>query len=172
MPSMLHLNTPNIVGLLAAVTLFEGAYALKGCPVADTLITGAGGIRYRVCPNTDLVGRSDSITKNVASTAACAQLCDKSMNCFKAVYDTQTRDCHIKGTGLLTWVDNGRFDVIQAEQINIARCPYDQTTYKNGGVSCNLPSVREIRPNIKRRKTSRYAATQIFEALLRRLSRV
>ncbi|KAH4941424.1 hypothetical protein HBI52_082640 [Parastagonospora nodorum] len=145
MPSMLHLNTPNIVGLLAAVTLFEGAYALKGCPVADTLITGAGGIRYRVCPNTDLVGRSDSITKNVASTAACAQLCDKSMNCFKAVYDTQTRDCHIKGTGLLTWVDNGRFDVIQAEQINIARCPYDQTTYKNGGKDFKICRDTDIR---------------------------
>jgi galactose oxidase len=133
--NMLHLNT---IGLFAAVTLFEAAYALNACPVADTQITGTGGIRYRVCPDSDLVGRSDSIIPSVASTAACAQLCDKNMNCFKAVYDTRTRDCHIKGTGVLTWVADERFDVIQAESINIARCPYTETTFKNAGVSCTF----------------------------------
>ncbi|KAJ4352761.1 hypothetical protein N0V95_003979 [Ascochyta clinopodiicola] len=73
------------------------------------------------------------ITQNVASTTACAQLCDKALNCFKAVYDTQTKSCHIKGNTNLNWQPSGRFDVIQAEQINIAQCPYAETTYNNNG---------------------------------------
>lgn len=125
----------NAFGLLAAVTLFDAAHALNGCPTADTVFTGTQGIRYRVCLDTDLVGDTQSITANVASTTACAQACDQNINCFKAVYDTQTRDCHIKANGNLNWVDNARFDVIQAEQVNIARCPYTETTYTGGGVS-------------------------------------
>jgi galactose oxidase len=131
------------LGLLTTVTLFNAAYATNACPVAETIFTGAAGIRYRVCPDTDLVGRSSSITPNIASVTACAQLCDRTMDCFKAVYDTQTRDCHVKGLGMLTWGANARFDVIQAEQVNIARCPYDETTVNNGGVSTTpLPRQR------------------------------
>ena len=129
---MAHLK---VLGFLAAVTLFKSAYAINACPVADTVFTGTGGIRYRVCPDTDLVGESTSVTANVASVTACAQLCDQTMNCFRAVYDTQTLDCHFKGLGTLNWAANARYDVIQAEQVNIARCPYAETTYASGGVS-------------------------------------
>lgn len=125
----------NALGLLAAVALFDTAYAINACPVADTIFTGTGGIRYRVCPDTDLVGESTSVIANIASVSACAQRCDQNMNCFKAVYDTQTGNCHIKGYGTLNWVENARYDVIQAEQVNIARCPYTEATYTNGGVS-------------------------------------
>jgi galactose oxidase len=131
---MLHLNS---FGLLTAVTLFHAAHSLNACPGADTVFTGTTGIRYRICSDTDLVGRSTSVIQNVASINACAQRCDQSMDCFKAVYDTQTRACHFKGLTQLNWVDNDRFVVIQAEQVNIARCPYTETTYRNSGVSSN-----------------------------------
>lgn len=124
-----------IVKLLSALLLIKTAAAINACPVTDTVYTGTGGIRYRLCPDTDLTGGSTSVTANVASLTACAQLCDQSMNCFKAVYDTQTKDCHFKALTGLAWVANTRYDVIQAEQINIARCPYTETTYTNAGVS-------------------------------------
>jgi galactose oxidase len=129
---MLHLT---LFRLLATATLFKAAHSLNACPGADTVYTGAKGIRYLVCPDTDLVGQSTSVIPNVASVTACAKRCDESMNCFKAVYDTTKRVCHFKGLKNLEWVDNARFDVIQAEQVNIARCPYGETKYTNGGVS-------------------------------------
>jgi hypothetical protein len=168
MSSMLQLNT---IGLFAAVTLFKATSAINACPVDDTLFTGAGGIRYRICPDSDLVGPSTSVTPNVASTAACAQLCDKTMNCFKAVYDTRTRQCHVKGQGNLKWGVNAQFDVIQAEQINIARCPYEETAFSNAGVSHTLSTKDVTRANVNLRETSRCACTLIFAVLPRKLSR-
>lgn len=129
---MLH---SNALALISTFLLFRTSAAINACPVTDTVFTGIQGIRYRVCPDTDLIGPSQSVTPNVASNTACAQLCDKALNCFKAVYDTQTRDCHIKATAGLDWQPNGRFDVIQAEQINIAKCPFAEETYTNNGVS-------------------------------------
>lgn len=126
---------PNAIAALSAFLLFQTSAAINACPVTDTVFTGTQGIRYRVCPDTDLIGESQTVTQNVASTTACAQLCDKAINCFRAVYDTQTKACHIKGTGGLDWQTNARFDVIQAEQINIAKCPYPETTYTYDGVS-------------------------------------
>ena len=125
----------NAIVVVLTFLLFKTSAAINACPVTDTVFTGTQGIRYRVCPDTDLNGDSQVITPNVASTTACAQLCDNALNCFKAVYDTQTRDCHIKANVGLNWQPNGRFDVIQAEQINIAKCPYAETTYTNNGVS-------------------------------------
>lgn len=124
-----------VLSFIAAVTFSGAAYAINACPVADTIFTGTGGIKYRICPDTDLIGESTLVTANVASVTACAQLCDQNMNCFKAVYDTQTRDCHFKGLGKMNWAANARFDVVQAEQVNIARCPYTETTYTNAAVS-------------------------------------
>ena len=132
MATILKLNT---IKVLTALLLVETAAAINACPAADTVYTGTGGIRYRICPDTDLTGGSNSVTANVASVTACASLCDQSLNCFKAVYDTQTRDCHFKALAGLNWVPNARFDVIQAEQVNIARCPYAETTYSDAGVS-------------------------------------
>jgi galactose oxidase len=146
---MLH---PNIFGLLTAVTLFQTAHSLNACSGADTVFTGTGGIRYRICPNTDLTGLSTSVTPNIASVTACAKLCDQSMNCFKAVWDTKTRDCHFKGLTKLKWVDNTRFNVIQAEQVNIARCPSAETTYKAGGVSCDYRVQTSNHSNVRSQK--------------------
>ncbi|KAF2852132.1 copper radical oxidase [Plenodomus tracheiphilus IPT5] len=138
----------NTLGLLSAITLIPAVRALNACPSADTVFTGAGGIRYRICPDTDLTGGSQQFTPNVASVTACAQLCDNAMNCFKAVYDTQTKDCHFKDFAGLNWVANGRFDVIQTEQINIAKCPYNEATYTNNGKTFKVCRDTDIRgPN-------------------------
>jgi galactose oxidase len=133
---MMHLK---IIQLLSAVILFKTTHGINACPTADTVFTGTGGIRYRICPDTDLVGPTLSLTPTVASVTACAQLCDRSMSCFKAVYDTKTKDCHFKALAGLKWAANVRYDVVQAEQINIARCPYAETTYTNNGV-CYVPA--------------------------------
>lgn len=124
-----------LLELLLASILVKTAHAINACPVADTVYIGAGGVRYRICPDTDLTGGSNTVTANVASVTACAQLCDKSMNCFKAIYDTKTLNCHFKALTGLTWVASTGFTAVQVEQINIARCPYNETTYTNNAVS-------------------------------------
>jgi galactose oxidase len=129
---MHYANAPT---LFFAAFLFHTTNAINACPGADTLFTGSEGIRYRVCPGTDLTGRSAKVTQNVASVNACAQLCDKNMDCFKAVYDHQWKSCHFKELTGLNWVANDRFETIQAEQINIARCPSDESTLTSSGVS-------------------------------------
>lgn len=129
---MLRLNAIQLLSLLLFPTT---AFAINGCPAADTVYTGTGGVRYRICPDTDLEGPSTQITPNVASATACAQLCDRTMDCFKAVYDTQDKNCHFKAFTGLNWVTNTRFDVIQSEQINIAKCPNGESMYTNNGVS-------------------------------------
>lgn len=138
---MLHFNAITFV---SAVFLFKSSAAINACPVTDTVFTGTGGIRYRVCPDTDLGGDTQSVTPNVASTTACAQLCDEALNCFKAVYDPQTKDCHIKANAGLDWQPNQGYDVIQAEQINIAKCPYTEITYTNNGVSATYSAAEQL----------------------------
>jgi galactose oxidase len=130
---------PNVLALLSAALLFQATNALNACPGTDNVYTGSGGIRYRVCKGTDLTGPSTLVTPKVASVTACAQLCDKSMDCFKAVYDTRTKNCHFKGLTGLVWATNARFEAIQAEQVNIARCPQGEWTYHRNRVR-NMPA--------------------------------
>ncbi|EMD86138.1 hypothetical protein COCC4DRAFT_162179 [Bipolaris maydis ATCC 48331] len=123
------MQSQTLLAVLSAAILFQSTNALNACPGTDTVFTGTQGIRYRVCPGTDLTGPTVSVTPKVASVTACAKLCDKSMDCFKAVYDTQTKDCHFKEIAGLNWVTNDRYQVVQAEQVNIARCPAGEWTY-------------------------------------------
>ncbi|EMD67185.1 hypothetical protein GGP41_007105 [Bipolaris sorokiniana] len=123
------MQSQTLLAVLSAAILFQSTNALNACPGTDTVFTGTQGIRYRVCPGTDLTGPTVSVTPKVASVAACAKLCDKSMDCFKAVYDTRTKDCHFKEIAGLNWVANDRYQVVQAEQVNIARCPAGEWTY-------------------------------------------
>ena len=129
------MQVQTLLAVLSASVLFQFTNALNACPDADTVFTGTEGIRYRVCPGTDLVGPTASVKPRVASVTACAKLCDKSMDCFKAVYDTKTKACHFKEIAGLEWVASDRFQVIQAEQINIARCPANEWTYHRNRVS-------------------------------------
>jgi galactose oxidase len=123
--------------LFKALVVFshlQAATAITAGPGTETIYSGSGGINYRVCTDTDFQGGSTSVTQNVASVTACAQLCDQNAACFKAVYDTQALACHFKANTGLTWATNTRYDVIYAEQINIARCPFTESTYTNNGV--------------------------------------
>lgn len=122
--------------LLPVAFLSSTTYAINACTSTGTIFSGKTGVRYRVCPGTDITGASQKVTPNVASVTACAQLCDQTMDCFKAVYDTQTQGCHFKAYTGLDWVVNARYTTVQAEQVNIARCPYAETTYTNNDVSC------------------------------------
>ncbi|KAF2124037.1 copper radical oxidase [Dothidotthia symphoricarpi CBS 119687] len=135
----------NAIWLLPILSLCKTTLAINGCPVADTVYAGNGGVRYRICPDTDLTGGSTSVNTNVASVTACAQLCDLSMNCFKAVYDTQDKTCHFKALTGLSWVANARYDAIQTEQINIAKCPYVETTYTNNGKTYKICKDTDVR---------------------------
>lgn len=137
----------TLFAVLSAATLLQFTNGLNACPGNDDIFTGAEGIRYRVCPGTDLTGPTTSI-KRVASVTACAKLCDKSMDCFKAVFDTKTKDCHFKDLTGLNWVANDRFQVIQAEQVNIARCPAGEWTYHRNRVSLLPSSLRHADINI------------------------
>ena len=130
-----RMQSQTLLAVLSAAILFQSTNALNACPGTDTVFTGTQGIRYRVCPGTDLTGPTVSVTPKVASVAACAKLCDKSMDCFKAVYDTRTKDCHFKEIAGLNWVANDRYQVVQAEQVNIARCPAGEWTYGRNKVS-------------------------------------
>lgn len=126
---------PTAAKLFATAIFLEATLALNACPNADTIYTGNGGVRYRICTGSDLIGESLQVTPNVDSETSCAQRCDQNMNCFKAVYNRQNGDCHFKGYNGLNWQPSDVFTVIQAEQVNIAQCPYQETTYNNNGVS-------------------------------------
>ncbi len=129
---------PQAMKLLFVLLAFKTVNAINACPSNDTVYVGAEEIRYRICNGTDLTGDTNLLNPNIASVTACAKLCDQNLGCFKAVYDTQTKDCHFKANAGLNWVVDARFTVIQAEQINIARCPYPETAYSNNGVSILL----------------------------------
>ncbi|KNG46078.1 copper radical oxidase [Stemphylium lycopersici] len=139
------MQVQTLLAVLSASVLFQFTNALNACPGADTVFTGAEGIRYRVCPGTDLVGPTASVKPRVASVTACAKLCDKSMDCFKAVYDTKTKACHFKEIAGLEWVASDRFQVIQAEQINIARCPANEWTYHRNRKQYSICPGTDIR---------------------------
>ncbi|RMZ68166.1 kelch domain-containing [Pyrenophora seminiperda CCB06] len=133
------------LAVLSASLLFQFTYGFNACPGTDTVFTGSEGIRYRICPGTDLTGKTASVKPKIASVQACAQLCDASIDCFKAVYDTRTKDCHFKETTGLAWVANTRFQVIQAEQVNIARCPANEWTYHRNRKTYSICPGTDIR---------------------------
>lgn len=90
---------------------------------------------------------------NIASATACAQTCDKSPTCLKAVYDTTGKICHIKNNGAnaLTWVRNtGQYTTIYfnnalPEQSNIAKCPYTETSTAIGGKTYKTCANTDVR---------------------------
>ncbi|EDU43973.1 galactose oxidase [Pyrenophora tritici-repentis] len=133
------------LAVLSASLLFQFTNALNACPGTDTIFTGSQGIRYRVCPGTDLTGPTVTVKPKIASVEACAKLCDASMDCFKAVYDNRTKDCHFKEVAGLTWVANTRYQVIQAEQVNIARCPQNEWTYHRNRKTYSICPGTDIR---------------------------
>lgn len=88
------------------------------CPYTETSAV-YGGKTYKTCPNTDVRGASVQMVNNIASTAACAQLCSTAGNgCARAVYDKAGSVCHIKAdatTNTLIWSTSKQFDVIRQD---------------------------------------------------------
>ncbi|KAI1871919.1 hypothetical protein JX265_005905 [Neoarthrinium moseri] len=126
---------PRALKALALALQLRVTIALDTCPTAVTTYTDGTGAQYAICADTDLQGTTAVATQNVASTAACAQLCSANSTCIRAVYDTSRKVCHIKDTAAtLTWVSNTRYDVISlnnqfSEGTVIARCVFSETSY-------------------------------------------
>ncbi|OAG07066.1 galactose oxidase [Paraphaeosphaeria sporulosa] len=96
------------------VQLAEGAF-LARCPFPQIDYRTSRGSTYNVCRNTDYVGASVKIVKQVTTVNACADLCGTTTGCNKAVFDTKNNVCHIKGAEPATslfWVKNQQFTTI------------------------------------------------------------
>jgi galactose oxidase len=96
------------------VELAEGAF-LARCPFPQPEYRTSRGSTYNVCRNTDYVGASAKIVKQVTTVNACADLCATTNACVKAVFDNKNNVCHIKGAEPATslfWVKNAQFTTI------------------------------------------------------------
>jgi galactose oxidase len=121
--------------LLITATFFKVAHALDACPSGEKIYTGATGMSYKLCPNSDFVGETVQIRGNVNSLEDCAAMCDENKNCYRGVYDHTYRYCHVKAQGEMRWEPSQQFDVIQQHFKDIARCPSQETSYFSNGVS-------------------------------------
>lgn len=124
-----------VSGLLASAGLLGITSALDACPNNERFYTGASGMRYKLCPNSDFLGETIQIRGNVDSLEDCAAMCDQNRNCFRGVYDRIYRYCHVKAQGNMRWEPSQQFDVIQQDLRDIARCPGTETSYSSNGVS-------------------------------------
>ncbi|KAL8282290.1 hypothetical protein RB600_005642 [Gaeumannomyces tritici] len=75
--------------------LQDGAF-LASCPGQQTEFKGANA-KYLICPGSDYDGKTERVFNGVASAQACAEACANAKDCKKAAYDSQTKDCHVKG---------------------------------------------------------------------------
>lgn len=123
------------VALLAVASLYGVTHALDACPNGERTYTGASGMSYKLCPNSDFVGATAQGRANVNSLDDCAAICDQDKNCYRGVYDHINRYCHIKAQGNMPWEASQQFDVIQQDFKDIARCPGQETAYSSNGVS-------------------------------------
>ncbi|KAF5024815.1 hypothetical protein F66182_3054 [Fusarium sp. NRRL 66182] len=92
----------------------EGVFISK-CPGGSHKYRAKGGKTFDVCRNTDYVGASARMVKNVATLAACADICSGTQACKKAVFDHQQKVCHIKAKepeASLFWVQSKRYSVV------------------------------------------------------------
>lgn len=127
----------NLLLLWCLAPLATAQAVITACPKgAVSRYTGTGGVNYDLCAATDYTGRSTEIMANIESAAACAGLCDGRAECFRAVYDSIGRACHVKSNveGALTWTTNARYTTIYlnnllAETTVVSSCPYRETTF-------------------------------------------
>ncbi|KAB8339041.1 hypothetical protein FH972_021977 [Carpinus fangiana] len=91
-----------------------GRNPITECPNSGINSTYVDGKIYNVCGGTDYQGPSVAITNNIITKFACADLCDRSNGCVRAVYDQANNVCHQKGdANQLTWVGNSQFATIR-----------------------------------------------------------
>lgn len=96
--------------------LQEGAF-LATCPGQQTEFKGANN-KYLICPGSDFQGKTERVFNNVASAQACAEACANAQDCKKAVYDTKTKECHVKGAepaNSIFWVKAQQYTTIRVE---------------------------------------------------------
>lgn len=94
----------------AQVDAVVGRNVMNKCPYSESTITGTNHVNYRVCAGTDYEGTSLQVIQNVASNAACVQICVNTNGCTKTVYDNIYSVCHIKqDDGNLVWATNRQF---------------------------------------------------------------
>jgi galactose oxidase len=120
--------------LLTAATFLRFSRALDACPDGEKIYTGASGMSYKLCPNSDFLGESVQVRGNVNSIEDCTAMCDENKSCYRAVYDHVYRYCHVKKQGDMRWEPSQQFDVIQQNFKDIARCPGQETSYFSNGV--------------------------------------
>ncbi|TLS22552.1 uncharacterized protein PpBr36_09953 [Pyricularia pennisetigena] len=99
----------NSIRVLAAV---PDRQPIDRCPKAETNTTDSQGRTWTTCPNSDFLGPTIQITPNVASSAACQELCAANSACNRAVWD-RLGYCHTKGAGQ-EWVSSAnKFDTVR-----------------------------------------------------------
>ncbi|KAH6692551.1 kelch domain-containing protein [Plectosphaerella plurivora] len=128
-----------ILSRAIAATLFffylASAQVITSCPRSEGYYEAANGIKFTICGGTDYQGPTLTVINNIASAHACAALCSANTACQRAVYDRQTRVCHLKNEGgTLTWAVNTRFDSMRRNNnlplgSFLSRCPAGESSY-------------------------------------------
>lgn len=121
--------------------------SIEACPGKETTWSSGAGQLYTTCPNTDYAhgGRSLQIVNNVARTQDCVDICSKDTRCRKAVYDKQSRICHVKDDkNRMFWEKDGRFDTIRLDtEIRdgsfLSTCPQAEAVHRSpNGATYNV----------------------------------
>ncbi|QIW96713.1 hypothetical protein AMS68_002231 [Peltaster fructicola] len=120
---------------LAAFLMSAFISALDTCPTAEKSVTGPTGGTYAVCAGIGFQAPTLKSIGNIASSTECASTCDNDGLYIRAVYDTQTQNCHIKDNRAdLIWASDKRWDAIRLnntlkEGTVIATCPFTKSNY-------------------------------------------
>lgn len=153
------------VALLTAATFIGLIDALVACPNGERIYTGASGMSYKLCPNSDLQGETVQGRGNVNSLEDCAAMCDENKNCYRGVYDHINRYCHVKAQGNMPWEPSQQFDVIQQDLREIARCPGQETSYSSNAVSGSWFSTSCFDTDWVCRRLTKFAALRTYVVL-------
>ncbi|KAI6433281.1 hypothetical protein MCOR21_002899 [Pyricularia oryzae] len=82
------------------------------CPGPETNTTDSRGRTWTICQNSDFWGPTIEIIPNVASSAACQQLCAANSVCNRAVWD-RSGYCSTKGAGQAWMSSANKFDTVR-----------------------------------------------------------
>jgi hypothetical protein len=124
-------TTTSPVTTAAATTTSDAASAtavvITECPTTETTFTSKDGKVWAICQGSDYQGLSVSNFPNYANMQDCDETCSKTLGCTKAVFDEQTKACHIKSEAVV-WVVDPRFDSSRLLSIPIITTTVAATT--------------------------------------------
>lgn len=131
-PPLFTIALSVTTGLLGARALAQTA--ITACSTPESLFSAAGATtQYAVCPSTSFFGNDSAMVPNVPSAVACAQLCDQTYGCVRAVHNAIINACHIKDASQQdVWIPAQGFSAIRFVNDTstpeiIARCPVNPT---------------------------------------------